>query len=238
MSGTLFIADLHLGVDTSSENAHFRRLLEQTTLDTLYILGDFFAVWIGNDIQNSVMDEIRQWLNKASQRMKIYLMPGNRDFLLDATFAQTCEITFLPDPTVINLYGTPTLLTHGDVLCIADKSYQRWRRFVQRRWVQRSFLALPRVWRQALAQRIRQRSQQQAANLSASQMAVDLEAMRAMCTQYQVGQMIHGHTHQPLIHYFQHQGAWGKRWVVGDWQWQAQGLIATPQLPLQAITFY
>jgi UDP-2,3-diacylglucosamine hydrolase len=207
---TLFISDIHLSAESAEIRDYFLHFLrhEAKTADALYILGDLFEVWIGDDDNALWIEEISQALkNLALTHTKLYLMQGNRDFLLGKAWASKCGAVLLPDPVVIDLYGTPTLLMHGDLLCTEDKLYQRWRKFVHYRFVQKFMLSFPLSWRQYVANKLRHQSQQYVKKNITSEnseksakMDVSLSTLEVMIKQYQVTQLIHGHTHRPAVH--------------------------------------
>src|SRR3990167_6495149 len=153
MKYTLFISDLHLQKAQPQITDAFLQTLQKQAVDAekLYILGDFFNYWVGDDDPNPFLAEIEGVLREFSKHHSpVYLLPGNRDFLLNETFAKRAGITLLKDPTVIDLYGTPTLLTHGDALCTLDKGYQRFRQFTHQPWFKAFFRQWPLGWRVAL----------------------------------------------------------------------------------------
>ena len=194
-----FISDLHLSVDEPLQTDIFFRFLSHQAkqAERLYILGDLFEVWIGDDNNDLFVQEIVQALLTLSKATALFIMPGNRDFLLGQRFAKACGAQLLSDPIVIDLYGSPTLLTHGDLLCTDDKAYQRWRRFAHCPWLQRMFLGMPLVWRRKIATALRNRSQSYTRSLPTSSMDVTMAGMREMLGDRGVTHLIHGHTHRP-----------------------------------------
>jgi UDP-2,3-diacylglucosamine hydrolase len=219
MSETLFIADLHL---TPSDPRLMERGLtflsnRARSAESLYILGDLFEVWIGDDDQTSGYQPIIAALQQLTrQGIPVFLMVGNRDFLLGATFCEMTGCQFITDPTIIDLYGIPTLLTHGDQLCTADVAYQTFRQQVRQADWQKQFLALPLAQRRALAQQARAQSQ-----VYTQAMTLDLiptEAVIAWLKFYGVYRLIHGHIHRPGCHELNLNGQIATRYVVGDWQ--------------------
>jgi UDP-2,3-diacylglucosamine hydrolase len=218
---TLFISDLHLDASQPKKIQLFLDFLEQQAAkaDALYILGDFFEVWIGDDATSSFHKNIIAALKKLTQaQVPVYIMHGNRDFLLGGRFLQNTGCQLLADPTLINLYGTPTLLMHGDTLCLSDTSYLRFRRWARHPFYQKAYLALPLSWRQHIANKLRKKSQQRAQKSNYLYIDADEnEAMRMMLA-YHAQLLIHGHTHRPSIQYFLLDGHFANRIVLSDWE--------------------
>lgn len=218
---TLFISDLHLDPSRPEIIATFRRFIaeEAVNADTLYILGDLFEAWIGDDADDETgkqfMDAMRP-LREA--RKPCFYMHGNRDFLLGERFARESGMTLLPDPSVINLYGTPTLLMHGDTLCTDDVAYQAFRRQIRSAEWQRQFLSQGIEKRQAFATQARNESQRHTRDSSnAAIMDVNQQAVEAAMKSAKVQRLIHGHTHRPATHSFDLNNAPATRIVLGDW---------------------
>jgi UDP-2,3-diacylglucosamine hydrolase len=195
--------------------------------EALYILGDLFEYWAGDD---DLHDEHHQGviaaLNKlASTGTKIFFIHGNRDFLLAQGFAQAAGITLLNDPTLLTLYGRRVLLSHGDTLCTDDVAYQAFRRQVREPAWQKSFLELPLAARKAQIEALRLRSEQEKSHKSESIMDVNAEAVYAMLRDYDYPDiLIHGHTHRPAMHMLELDGHHCERWVLGDWYEQGSCL--------------
>lgn len=211
---TFFISDIHLDENRPEINRIFLDFLLSSQADALYILGDLFDVWMGDDTATSFHQSIISALKAVSQKgIPVYLMPGNRDFLLGSIFAKASGCQLLPDPTVIDLYGQPTLLMHGDTLCTQDKRYLAFRRIVRNPYVQAIFLKLPLFIRQLVAQSLRQASQHYTAQAAAEIMDVTPALIPDIMQKYQVKQLIHGHTHRPAIQYMGQI----RRIVLGDW---------------------
>ena len=223
---TIFISDLHLSEENPETRQFFLIFLQQYHPDELYILGDFFEAWIGDDYEAPWVTEICEALKENGA--KIYFMQGNRDFLLGKSFVRRCNATLLQDPTVIDLYGTKVLLTHGDVLCTQDHAYQRFRKIVRCRFLQTLFLYLPLCLRQSIAQKLRSKSGDYVKTLSSEIMDVTPSAVAEICAKHQVKHIIHGHTHRPFIH----READYTRYVLPDWHPKGGMLIASPQKPL------
>lgn len=221
MSHTLFISDLHL----SENETHLTRLLLNFTLNTapaadaLYILGDLFEYWAGDDdIDTPFHQQIVGALRTLSQQgTLIFIMHGNRDFLMDAQLAQACMATLLPDPSLIHLYGIPTLLTHGDALCTDDVQYQAFRKQVREPAWRNHFLAQPLAQRKAQIEQLRKMSATHKQTKSMEIMDVNLDAVADLFRAHHFPRMIHGHTHRQKHHVHKLDGEVCDRWVMGDW---------------------
>lgn len=227
---TLFISDLHLEPSRPEITALFINFLEQqaTQAEALYILGDFFEAWIGDDDQSTLNQTVKAALKILTQNnIPVYFMHGNRDFLIGKQFAQETGCRLLPDPTKIDLYGIPTLLMHGDLLCTQDQSYLKFRTKVHKRWAQKIFLTLPLTIRKKIATKIRQGSEQHISITNEKIMDVTPAEVDRIMAQYQVKQLIHGHTHRPNIHHLQQ----GHRIVLGAWHNSGSILICEPGQP-------
>jgi len=195
----------------------------------IYILGDFFAVWLGDDVMQAWEQEIQQRLLKlANAGVAIYIMHGNRDFLLGEAFITACKATLITEPYKLELYGTPAVLFHGDVLCTLDKNYQ-WLRWVVRNQVlQCCFLWLPLKLRQLIAARLRRSSREVATNVVNIKTDATETAIDSAFAQHQVPVLIHGHTHHPAINWrWQHNSVY-LRIVLSDWDKRGNMLHCTP----------
>lgn len=231
-----FIADLHLSParpDISALFAEFLQQLAQQQADALYILGDLVDAWIGDDDHSEFALQLQQQLRQLSDSgVPVYFIAGNRDFLIGAEFSARTGVQLLSEPTLIELHGRPTLLLHGDSLCTADKSYQRFRRIIRSAGLRKLLLALPLSVRMRIARRLRAASKTQQP-LSAEQlqlMDVTPTAVTEMFSRFAVKHMIHGHTHRPAMH--QHtlpDGSIGERIVLGDWYEQGSMLKVDAQ---------
>lgn len=222
MPKTFFIADLHLSENAPHLLKLFRNFMKQLApqAKTLYILGDLFDFWVGDDEQSPLIDEVKLLIKQlVEQGVPCYFCGGNRDFLLGKGFAKECGLQLLPDYQVLDLYGIPTLVCHGDTLCTDDIRYQRFRKIVHQPWLQRLFQSLPLRYRVKLATKIRQKTVKDKSNKSAVIMDINQKSMLKICQQYQVTQLIHGHTHRPALHrdVLTPEGVVIKRLVVGDW---------------------
>lgn len=217
MSHTLFIADLHLCTEEPAITAGFLHFLrrEAQQVDALYILGDLFEAWIGDDDPNPLHAEVAHALRQLA--IPCYFIHGNRDFLLGKRFAKASGMTLLPEEQVLDLYGRRVLIMHGDTLCTDDQGYLRFRAKVQQRWLQTLFLALPLFVRQRIALKMRAGSRQANSSKSREIMDVNQQAVVAAMSRHQVQWLIHGHTHRPAVHPLLIQGQAAERLVLGAW---------------------
>lgn len=245
MMRTLFIADLHL----SENHRHITDALlgfldkEASNAETLYILGDMFEVWVGDDEHTVLMDEVAQKLTDYSQRnnTKIYFIHGNRDFMLGKRFAKQASMTLLPEHTEIDLYGIKTLILHGDTLCLFDKNYQRMRKIIHNPILQFVFNCLPLRFRKRIGWKIRTASQSKKVYKNNEMMGVTEHEVLRLMVQHNVQQLIHGHTHQVNTHHFSVNEKPGKRYDVGDWYTNLSFVSATPEgveLVIRPIDYY
>ncbi|MHA7878314.1 MAG: UDP-2,3-diacylglucosamine diphosphatase [Saccharospirillum sp.] len=185
--------------------------------DALFILGDFFEYWVGDDAVTDYHRGIAEHLRHLSKVTSVFLMVGNRDFALGDAFAQRCGATLLPDPSLVTLAGQNWLLSHGDSLCTADIGYQRYRRVIRHPLVLGLLRRLPLKWRLALAERLRRNSRQRYQSGRSGLVDVTESAVIALLEQHSDSHLIHGHTHladwhhHPTCHGVQH------RLVLGDW---------------------
>lgn len=218
---TLFISDLHLDPNNPVLIQLAVNFLNTTAAkyDELYILGDLFNIWLGDDLIAEEFSPVIQQLQKLhNSGIKLYLMVGNRDFMMGKDFAHLIGATLLSDHHVINLYGTHTLLLHGDTLCTDDVQYQRYRLWSRNRVLQWLFRHMPLTFRQGLADKIKQKSRQQKQTKPSMIMDVNAEEVSRVMTKFGVTRLIHGHTHRPAIHNFELADKPATRIVLGDWQ--------------------
>jgi UDP-2,3-diacylglucosamine hydrolase len=214
---SLFISDLHLSEDRPQANERFFRLVEEdaTGADALYVLGDLFEYWIGDeDLEtpfNAVIAGSLARLSDAGTRVR--LMHGNRDFLLGDAFCRASGAQLLADPTVID----STLLMHGDTLCTDDHDYQAWRRTARSAEWQRQFLAKPLAERRATVRGLRDKSKEVIQAKPAEIMDVNDDEVREAMRRHGVARLIHGHTHRPGKHALEVDGRRCERWVLPDW---------------------
>lgn len=229
---TLFIADLHLCAQEPAITAGFLRFLQREAVhaDALYILGDLFEAWIGDDDPEPLHAEIAAAL-KALQLAgtPCYFIHGNRDFLLGERFAQASGMILLPEQQVVELYGRRVLIMHGDTLCTDDRAYQEFRRKVHNTWIQKLFLALPLRWRLKIAANMRARSQQTNQYKSEAIMDVNPQAVEQAMLRNNVHWLIHGHTHRPAIHPLALSTGQAQRAVLGAWHREGSMIKVTPE---------
>lgn len=226
MPSTLFISDLHLDAARPAVSAALAAFLERhSTCERLYILGDLFESWIGDDDDTAVAAETAGLLKRFSDGgPDLLVMVGNRDFLIGQTFCHTVGATLLADPTVIDLYGTPTLLLHGDSLCTGDTEYQAFRQTARSPEWQSDLLSRGLEERRTVASRLRAMSREANSNKAEDIMDVTPAEVDRVMRRHGVTQLIHGHTHRPG----RHEEPAGTRWVLGDWDRQGWVLEAAP----------
>lgn len=222
-----FVSDLHLDASRPEASDAFCRFLQREAVNgsSLYILGDLFEYWIGDDEPDGLSQRVVNALrNLSDSGTRCYVMHGNRDFLLGSSFVEATGATLLFDPTLIYAGGQSVLISHGDALCTDDLSYQRFRRIVRNPTVQKLYLALPRSTRRRLADRARTRSRQDTRAKAPEIMDVNQQAVERILGDYAVTTLLHGHTHRPGIHRFSANGADLTRIVLGDWYQQGSVL--------------
>jgi UDP-2,3-diacylglucosamine hydrolase len=215
-----FISDLHLEESRPDITEAFLTFLQDKALgiDALYILGDFFEAWIGDDERTPLQETVASALRdvKASGTA-IYFMHGNRDFLIGEDYCQRAGATLLEDPSVVDLYGTPYLLMHGDSLCTADVEYQKFRANMRNPQWQQMILQRPLEDRKTMARQLREISMAKNQGKEESIMDVTPEEVVRELEAHGVQDMIHGHTHRPAEHDLTANGKPAKRIVLGDW---------------------
>jgi UDP-2,3-diacylglucosamine hydrolase len=221
MAPTLFISDVHLSRERPALVDAFHALVrgKEHEASSLYIIGDLFDAWLGDDqLRDPMAATVAASLaERAARGTRIFLQRGNRDFLLGERFAQASGATLLPDAVVHDLDGTPTLIMHGDQLCTDDVDYQRFRSFWQNPAHRRRALALPYVVRRGIATALRAGSQRAMASKPEAIMDVNADAVEAAFRSHDVARLIHGHTHRPAHHRSQVDGVERDRWVLADW---------------------
>lgn len=239
MSHTYFISDLHLSEDRPDITDCLLRFLTGPArqADALYVLGDLFEYWLGDDdITPLSMTVSGAFRELASHGVALYFIHGNRDFLVRSTFADACSMTLLPEQNVIDLYGTPTLIMHGDELCTLDTDYQRFRIKARGWWWPRLMLALPLFVRKKIAENGRKKSQMKQKNIALHITDVTHQDVLKSMSKHGVNRLIHGHTHRPAIHNFELNGQAAQRIVLGDWYDQGSMLRVDPEeLDLQKV---
>ena len=219
MAQTFFISDCHLDESRPQLIDAFVRFVHEYALsgDALYILGDLFDYWIGDDAPLGLLTPIVHCLREASEKIPIHFMHGNRDFLIDKHFAQSSGCHLLGATEIINLHGQRTLLMHGDLLCTDDRSYQRYRKFIRNPLSRATIVKLPLKIRLSIAQRLRNVSKQVTASKKPEIMDVNNNTIADYMRRFNVEQIIHGHTHRPGIHTTEIGNQKWKRIVLGDW---------------------
>lgn len=199
---TLFISDLHLDADNAAITQCFLNYVASAQgCDALYILGDFFEVWVGDDDNNVLTDTVAKALSElAASGSKVYIMHGNRDFLLGNAYAQRCSAALIADPTVLEIYGQKMVLAHGDSLCTRDLEYMKFRKMVRSERWQNEFLERSLVERYMIAQQTRQQSKEQSSHKASDIMDVTPQEVLDLLHRSEVNILIHGHTHRPSVH--------------------------------------
>ena len=222
---TLFISDLHLDPSRPAVSRAFFQFLKSEVInaDALYILGDFFEVWIGDDDDSELVQSVISSLRDlTASGIPIFLMHGNRDFLIGTQFLEHSGCQLLEDPTVIDLYGQTILLMHGDTLCTDDLAYIEFRAECRSESWQSDLLSRPLAERRRLATQMRADSKEANSNKASAIMDVSQHEVRRVMQSNQVTRMIHGHTHRPAVHEFNllktdDSDSFGTRIVLGDW---------------------
>ena len=229
---TLFISDLHLDAVRPEITELFLKFLreEARRASSIYILGDFFEAWIGDDDDDPHHARVMQGLKELTAAgVPVSLMHGNRDFLIGERFLARTGAKLLTDPMVLDLYGTPTLLMHGDTLCTDDKEYQMVRRMLRDPAWQKDYLSKSLTERRAIAAHAREQSKLHTAAKAEYIMDVNQKAVEDAMQKHGVSRMIHGHTHRPAVHRFNSGGKDRERIVLGDWYEQSSRLSFGPK---------
>ncbi|MFT7228511.1 MAG: UDP-2,3-diacylglucosamine hydrolase [Methylophilaceae bacterium] len=234
MDHSLFISDLHLCESRPEIISAFVSFLQLTAIhaNALYILGDLFEYWAGDDaIALGKHEQSIHALNTLSQQgIELFLIHGNRDFLLGDTFAKAANLTIIPDPSLISLYGTSTLLSHGDMLCTDDIDYQHFKAEVRSDAWKAQFLSQPLSKRIDYIESIRRKSEAEKSVKSMNIMDVNTVAVETLLLQYDcLPRLIHGHTHRPMQHQHHINNNTSERWVLGDWYEQGSYLRVDKQ---------
>lgn len=227
MASTYFISDLHLDAARPHVLDGLAAFLQRIGhCDTLYILGDLFEAWVGDDDTAALATDTAALLKEfVAGGTPLYIMVGNRDFLLGEQFAARCGASIIEDPSLILLYGTLTVLLHGDSLCTADAEYQVFRAQSRDPQWQAQMLERPLTERRDIARTLREISHEALTNKAQDITDVDEETVNAVAQQYKATRLIHGHTHRPK----HHTTAFGERWVLGDWDDVGWALEAKPE---------
>ncbi|RPE72669.1 UDP-2,3-diacylglucosamine hydrolase [Tibeticola sediminis] len=220
-----FIADLHLEAAAARTFTVWRDYLHRTTADAVFILGDLFEVWVGDDLAESdaFARDCAEVLSEATAHRPVYFMPGNRDFLVGPAWFARTGVRPLADPTVLHFGGRRWLLSHGDALCTGDTAYQAFRAEVRAHPWQQAFLAQPIDARLALARALRAQSAERQRALAADALAeVDAQAACAWLEAADAPVLIHGHTHRPAVHTLPCRTSSASRIVLSDWDFDAE----------------
>ena len=230
---TLFISDLHLEKNRPEITQQFLQLLSEIKppIDALYILGDLFETWIGDDHDIPEHGDVINALKAVTQQgLPIYFLYGNRDFLISKQFFRETGCQLLPDETRLSVYGQPVLIMHGDTLVTRDIAYMNARKKLRNRFLQRLFLCLPIGIRKKIADKAREKSMHHTSTTSYEIMDVTQDAVSRVMQKHEVNYLVHGHTHRPGIHKFTLQQEPAERIVLGAWHergnvlvWEASG---------------
>jgi UDP-2,3-diacylglucosamine hydrolase len=218
---TLFISDLHLAAERPRVLEQFHTFLETTArdADALYVLGDLFEEWLGDDNGEDPLNArvASAFAKLAASGTAVYFMHGNRDVLVGGDFARRAGATLLPDPTRVDLYGTPTLLMHGDTLCTDDLKYLAWRAYAHEPANQARFLGQTIAGRRAEMEALRARNRTEKADKTAEIMDVNADEVAGVLREHGYPRLIHGHTHRPARHVHTVDGRRCERYVLADW---------------------
>lgn len=229
---TLFISDLHLEDSRPGSTELLLRLLggPARDADAFYVLGDLFEFWIGDDALSATAKSVAGGFRKlADSGVPCYFQHGNRDFLLGEDYASQAGFKLLPETIVVDLYSTPTLLMHGDTLCIDDVEYQAFRQQVRNPQWQAVFLAQTLEQRIQIARQARDASREHTASASSEIMDVNQQAVIQAFNDHDVHQLIHGHTHRPAFHeHALEDDSTASRIVLADWYEKGSVLLVTP----------
>jgi UDP-2,3-diacylglucosamine hydrolase len=242
-----FISDLHLSSAAPKTFDAFAKHLHNTDAEAVFILGDLFELWVGDDARDGAFEaQCVEVFSEATSRLPIAFMPGNRDFLVGAQMLKTCGVMALPDPTVLQAFGERVLLAHGDALCLADRPYQDFRQMVRGEAWQQTFLAKPLSERRILGDRMRSESEGRKRQHSPDDW-IDIDTACAVRWMHEAGSptLIHGHTHRPAT---ESMAPGYSRWVLSDWdldtegqapraevlRWQHSGLTRRPPSTLES----
>lgn len=216
----LFVSDLHLAPERPADTAAFHAFLAGPARGAaaLYILGDLFEYWLGDDDRSAFSDGVLDAIAALVRGgVPVYFLHGNRDFLLGRRAAARAGMTLLHDPTLVELFGVPTLLMHGDTLCTDDVAYQRFRAHVRRPWRIRLFLLLPLAARRRVGLALRGKSERAKQGKAPEVMDVNADAVAGALRTHGYPRLIHGHTHRPARHLHELEGQRCERFVLSDW---------------------
>jgi UDP-2,3-diacylglucosamine hydrolase len=242
---SFFVSDVHLSRHRPERLEAFLSFLagEARRAETVYILGDLFDLWLGDDDKTPPHPRVVDALaGLSASGTTLYAMHGNHDFLTGVKFEQRTGCRLLPDPSVVEEQGKRVLISHGDALCTDDAEYQQWRAFIHNKDNQRVFLALPLFVRKSQAAKIRKQADERAELKPHDIMDVNQQAVEDAMRGAGVRLMVHGHTHRPAVHHFDLDGEGATRIVLGDWyegdtvlRWDAGGYHLGPLAVLNAV---
>ncbi|MGB2272286.1 MAG: UDP-2,3-diacylglucosamine diphosphatase [Pseudomonadales bacterium] len=233
---SLFISDLHLCAQRPDISEAFVRFCTQRAInaEALYILGDLSDAWLGDDDDSDIAELLKSEIKKLTDAgVKVFIMVGNRDFLMGQQFATDCQCTLLADPSVIDLYGQSVLLMHGDSLCTEDAEYMAFRAQIRNPDMQQVLLSKSLDERRGIAKMLREKSR--SANATKTEDIMDVtpsEVVKAL-NDHNVDIMIHGHTHRPAIHNLIVDSVDAKRYVLGDWDKKGWCITASKDTSLE-----
>lgn len=237
----MWISDLHL---QSVDDIHTRILLrflgdEGRSTDRLFILGDLFEAYVGDDDEDPLLATVADALRALSEQgVEVAFVHGNRDFLLGPDFAQRAGMMLLPDPCVIDLIGRPVLLSHGDRYCTDDREYMKWRAQLRDRAWQSEFLGQPLAARRAFAAQAREASAAHQKDMAASISDVNTRTVEGELRLFGIDTLIHGHTHRPACHRHELGAFTAQRWVLSDWRGSGEVLVADAQGELTRVNLF
>lgn len=240
MSYSLLISDLHLDESRPQHLQALASLMQQHAgqADALYVLGDLFETWIGDDDDSDFNTQaIAAFRRFSDSGSALYFMHGNRDFMLGDAFCEAAGGKLLDEGHIVDFYGTKALLMHGDSLCTLDEKYQAFRRMVRNPQWQADMLAKPLEQRRMMAQMMRMQSQQKNDNKAENIMDVTPDEVVKALEEAGVSHLIHGHTHRPAVHDVALANGQGKRWVLGDWGDSGWQIIADSETGLRLESF-
>jgi UDP-2,3-diacylglucosamine hydrolase len=244
VSRALFISDLHLSSERPESRSKFLEFLDEeaSRAGALYILGDLFEYWAGDDeLTDRAGDPFSSEVVLAVKKLsaggvKVCFMHGNRDFLIAKGFCEAAGATLLQDPSVVKFGGSPTLLMHGDTLCTDDHDYQSWRRTARSAQWQSEFLSKSLSERHVAIQGLREKSKEVIAAKPAEIMDVNQDAVKEAFRRHRVRRLIHGHTHRPARHDVEVDGMACERWVLPDW-YGPGGYLALDDVGARLVSF-
>ncbi|MEH0758275.1 UDP-2,3-diacylglucosamine diphosphatase [Vibrio sp. 16] len=224
---TLFISDLHLSPSTPEINACFRKFMREEAIhaEALYVLGDLFEFWIGDDDKSDFASTVREEFKRLTENgVPVFFTQGNRDFLVGKRFAKQTGVTLLGDETTIDLYGRKAVVLHGDTLCTRDVNYLKYREKVHQPWLQWVFNRIPMFIKKKIVSKVQSDIKDDKQTKSLEIMDVTQSEVARVMAAHGVDLMIHGHTHRPMVHTFDRSGTTNTRIVLGDWYTQGSVL--------------